>query len=106
MTGAAQTGASHPRHRLDPALVSPIRLSIMVGLAEVTEAEAKVIAGLVEISLSTMSNHMSALADAGYVTVRKGYVGQRPCTWLSLTPTGRTQLSTHLDALRAIASHG
>jgi DNA-binding MarR family transcriptional regulator len=75
----------------------------MVGLAEVTEAEAKVIADVVEISLSTMSNQMSALAQAGYVTIRKGYVGKRPRTWLALTPTGRQRLATHLDALREIA---
>ncbi|MET9074734.1 transcriptional regulator [Streptomyces sp. NPDC004232] len=27
---------------------------------------------------------------AGYLKVRKGYIGKRPRTWLSLTPMGRT----------------
>ena len=45
---------------------------------------------------------MSALEEVGYVTVRKGYVGKRPRTWLSLTETGREAFGAHVDALREI----
>ena len=43
------------------------------------------------------------MESAGYVVVKKGYIGKRPRTWLSLSPAGRRALVTHLDALRAIA---
>ena len=46
---------------------------------------------------------MSTLEQAGYVKVRKGYVGKRPRTWLSLTRNGRTAYTGHLAALREIA---
>jgi DNA-binding MarR family transcriptional regulator len=75
----------------------------MVALAEVDEAEAKTLAEIVEISLSTMSNQMTALTEAQFITVRKGYVGRRPRTWLSVSALGRRRLATHLDALRLIA---
>ena len=57
----------------------------------------------VEVSDSVLSKQAAQLEAAGYVKIRKGYVGKRPRTWLSLTPTGRTAYTGHLEALRAIA---
>jgi DNA-binding MarR family transcriptional regulator len=101
--GRPLTNAKHPRHRLDPIVHFPIRLSIMAALAEVAEAEFGAIAGMVEINAVTLSKQMTVLEGAGYVTIRKGYVGRRPRTWLSLTSKGRNALATHLGALREIA---
>ncbi|WP_079161846.1 transcriptional regulator [Streptomyces fodineus] len=39
-----------------------------------------------------------------YVKVRKGYIGRRPRTWLSLTALGRAALSAHLSALQDLAA--
>ncbi|EGJ78797.1 hypothetical protein STTU_6008 [Streptomyces sp. Tu6071] len=50
-----------------------------------------------------MSRIATALAEAGYVRVRKGYAGRRPRTWLSLTAEGRRALAAHLEGLRALA---
>ena len=50
-----------------------------------------------------LSKQVSTLEQAGYVRVRKGYVGKRPRTWLSLTRDGRTAYTGHLAALREIA---
>lgn len=96
------TDSAHPRHRLDPLFHFPIRLSILAVLAEVEEAEFRFVAETVEISAVTMSKQASILEEAGVVHVRKGYVGRRPRTWLSLTPAGRDRLKAHLDALRSI----
>jgi DNA-binding MarR family transcriptional regulator len=93
----------HPRHRLDPLIHFPIRLSMMACLAEVIEAEFGFVMETVEINAATCSKQVTALEAAGYVAVRKGYVGRRPRTWLSLTPAGRAALADHLAALRAIA---
>jgi DNA-binding MarR family transcriptional regulator len=82
---------------------SPVRLSIMAALAEVTEAEFSAITALVEISAATLSKQMTVLEEANYVGVRKGYIGRRPRTWLFLTATGREALAAHLAALREIA---
>jgi DNA-binding MarR family transcriptional regulator len=78
-------------------------LSIMACLAEVAEAEFGFVMDTVEITAATCSKQVTILETAGYVQVRKGYVGRRPRTWLSLTPAGRAAFSAHLDALRAIA---
>jgi DNA-binding HxlR family transcriptional regulator len=96
-------GDRHPRHRLDPVIHFPLRLSIMACLAPVTEAEFGFVRNTVEISAATLSKQMTVLEEAGYVAVRKGYVGKRPRTWLALTGAGRASLAGHLAALRAIA---
>jgi DNA-binding MarR family transcriptional regulator len=103
VTGGTHPGGAHPRHRLDPVVHFPIRLSIMACLAEVAEAEFGFVKDTVEISAATLSKQVTVLEESGYLAVRKGYVGRRPRTWLSLTDAGRRALAGYLDALREIA---
>jgi DNA-binding MarR family transcriptional regulator len=81
----------------------PTRLSITAFLSGCLEAEFAAVRDHAQISDASVSRIISALQDAGYVKVRKGYVGKRPRTWLSLTPEGRTALAEHLAALQALA---
>ncbi|PLC10742.1 ArsR family transcriptional regulator [Kocuria flava] len=97
------TEGRHARHRLDELIHAPVRLSIVATLAQVDEAEFARVRDTVEISDSVLSKQATQLEAAGYVRIRKGYVGKRPRTWLSLTPAGRTAYTDHLEALRAIA---
>ena len=93
----------HARHRLDELIHAPVRLSIVAALAQVDEAEFARVRDTVEVSDSVLSKQATQLEAAGYVKIRKGHVGKRPRTWLSLTPAGRSAYTSHLDALRAIA---
>jgi DNA-binding MarR family transcriptional regulator len=93
----------HARHRLDEVIHAPVRFSIVAALDAVDEAEFARVRDVVEISDSALSKQAANLEGAGYVKVRKGYVGKRPRTWLSLTPQGRQAYRAHLEALRAIA---
>jgi DNA-binding MarR family transcriptional regulator len=112
VTGRAPAGAAaqehagpaeHPRHRLGEVIHQPVRFSIMAALAAATEAEFGFVRDAVEISDSTLSKQVTVLEQAGYVDVRKGYVGKRPRTWLRITPAGRSAFAEHLDTLRQIA---
>lgn len=96
----------HARHRLDEVIHSPVRFSIVAALASVDEAEFAAIRDAVEVSDSVLSKQVTTLEQAGYVKVRKGYVGKRPRTWLSLTRAGRSAFQAHLGALREIAGQG
>ena len=93
----------HARHRLDPLIHAPVRLSIIAALAAVDEAEFGHVRDAIEVTDSSLSKQATQLEAAGYVKIRKGYVGKRPRSWLSLTPAGRTAYTTHLQALRTIA---
>ncbi len=94
---------SHPRHELDDLLGHPVRFSIMALLAPAHKVEFGFVRDHVEVTDSILSKQMSALEQAGYVKVDKGFVGKRPRTWLSLTREGRRTFDRHLAALREIA---
>lgn len=100
----SSTDRHHARHNLDEAIHSPVRFSIVAALAGVDEAEFAHVRDTIEVSDSTLSKQSAQLESTGYVKIRKGYVGKRPRTWLSLTAAGRTAYARHLEALRTIAS--
>jgi len=95
--------STHARHRLDEVIHSPVRLSIVGALARVEQAEFGLVRDAIEVSDSVLSKQVALLEQAGYVKVKKGYVGKRPRTWLSLTRQGFAALEEHKAALRAIA---
>ena len=64
----------------------PVRYSIMALLAAADRAEFGFVRDHVEVSDSVLSKQMSALEDAAYVKVHKGYVENRPRSWLSSGP--------------------
>ncbi|WP_448810439.1 transcriptional regulator [Agromyces bauzanensis] len=95
--------ATHPRHRLDPLLQRPVPFSIVALLAAANEAEFAFVRDAIQLSDSALSKQAAALEAAGYLRVRKGYLGKVPRTWLSLTSPGRAAFAAHLDVLREIA---
>ncbi|MEJ3405625.1 transcriptional regulator [Rathayibacter sp. YIM 133350] len=99
---AASAERAHARHRLDPLLQRPIPFSIVAVLAASEEAEFAFVRDTVEISDPTLSKQAAALEDAGYIRIRKGYVGKFPRTWLSVTEAGRSAFAAHVAALREI----
>ncbi len=94
---------SHPRHELDDLLAHPVRFSILALLAAAIKVEFSFVRDQVEVSDSVLSKQVSALEQAGYIKVHKGFVGKWPRTWLSITKDGRRTFERHLAALREIA---
>lgn len=92
----------HPRHGLDDALLTPVRLSLMAALPGDDELDFATLRDLLEVDDSALSKGITHLERAGYVRVTKGYNGTRPRTWVSSTPAGRSALAGHVAALRAI----
>jgi DNA-binding MarR family transcriptional regulator len=87
---------------LDPLLVAPARLTLMTMLTAVSEAEFSTLRDRLDVSDSVLSKHLSTLADAGYVTTRKGTRHGTRTTWVALTTAGRTALRGHAAYLRAL----
>lgn len=87
---------------LDPLVHAPARLQLMTTLSAVSEAEFATLRGVLDVSDSVLSKHVSALAEAGYVRSRKGVHAGRRTTWVALTPTGSRALRGHVAALRAL----
>ncbi|RKR91052.1 winged helix DNA-binding protein [Micromonospora pisi] len=88
----------------NPIIHTTTRLAIMATLAAVEEMDFSTVRDAAEVSDSVLSKQAAALESAGYLSIRKGHVGRRPRTWLSLTPGGRTALRSHTAALQRILS--
>ncbi|GAT69752.1 arsR family transcriptional regulator [Planomonospora sphaerica] len=90
--------------QLDPVIHAPVRLQIVALLAAADEAEFGFVRDQVGVSDSVLSKHASALEGAGYVEIRKGYIGKRPRTWLKLSLQGRRAYTLHVAALQTIVA--
>ncbi|MER0483357.1 transcriptional regulator [Streptomyces sp. Edi2] len=98
------TAGAPPGTVLDAVLHNPTRLAVAAFLSECAEAEFAVVRDHCQVSDSVMSKAASALEDAGYVEIRKGHVGKRSRTWLSLTSVGQGALARHVTALQEIVA--
>jgi DNA-binding transcriptional ArsR family regulator len=56
------------------------------------------------LSDSALSNQLSVLEGAGYVTIRKSFVGKWPRTSVSLSKQGRNAFKGHVTALQQIVA--
>lgn len=113
MSGNDMSGTSgtNPERRApsllpDEAFATLPKLKLAAFLAGCGEAEFATVAETCAIGAPTLSKAAVALEETGYVKVRKGHVGRRPRTWLSLTAKGRKAFETHLAALAGLTAQG
>ncbi|GGO25865.1 MarR family transcriptional regulator [Microbispora rosea subsp. aerata] len=91
---------------LDPVIHAPARLRIVSLLAAVEEAEFGFVRDTAGVSDSVPSKHGSALESAGYVAVRKGYVGKRLKTWFKPTGKGWSAFTAYVENPQRIVAPG
>lgn len=90
--------------RFDELIHAPTRLAIIALLAAAEDADFKFIRDSVGMSDSALSKQLSILEEAGYVQIRKGFMGKRPRTSAKLTTVGRAAFEQHVAALQEIVS--
>jgi DNA-binding MarR family transcriptional regulator len=88
----------------DAVIHPPTRLQIMAVLTNVQEVEFAALRDLTKVSDSVLSKHLSALAEPGYVKLRKAAANGRQRTWASVTRTGRAAFEQHVAALQALVA--
>jgi DNA-binding transcriptional ArsR family regulator len=84
----------------DELIHAPTRLSIVSLLAASEWADFKFIRDSLGLSDSALSKQLTTLEEAGYVEIRKGFVGKRPRTSARLTRVGRAAFELHVAALQ------
>lgn len=95
---------THPLHRLNPAFQTPVRFSLMASLGSATEADFATLRELLDVGDSQLSKAIAHLEGEGYLLVTKGYVANRPRTWVAASKTGTKAFADHVAALREIAA--
>ena len=56
------------------------------------------------LSDSALSKHPATLEEAGYIEIRRIFVGKRPRTSARLTATGRSPFEQHVAALQQMVA--
>ena len=90
--------------RFDELIHAPTRLSIVSLLAATEWAEFRFIRDTLDLSDSALSKQLTTLEEAGYVEIRKGFVGKRPRTSARLSRAGRAAFEDHVAALQEIVA--
>ncbi|MEV0733047.1 MULTISPECIES: transcriptional regulator [Polymorphospora] len=90
--------------RFDELIHAPTRLSIVSLLGATEWAEFRYVRDSVGLSDSALSKQLTTLEEAGYVQIRKAFVGKRAQTTVRLTPAGRAAFAGHVAALQEIVA--
>ncbi len=90
---------------LELLIHQPSRLHIMAALAALSVSEAIDFVNLkqlINLTDGNLSSHLSALEQAGYVSINKGFEGKKPKTRILITSKGREAFSTYVAELEII----
>lgn len=90
--------------RFDELIHAPTRLSLVSLLAAAEWAEFRYLREQLGLSDSALSKQLATLEQAGYVEVRKSFVGKRPRTSVKLSRRGRGAFDGHVAALQQIVA--
>ncbi|WBB66927.1 transcriptional regulator [Micromonospora sp. WMMD812] len=90
--------------RFDELIHAPTRLSLVSLLAATDWAEFRYLREQLGLSDSALSKQLATLEQAGYVEVRKSFVGKRPRTSVKLSRRGRAAFDGHVAALQQIVA--
>ena len=85
---------------LDPLLHSQLRLAVMSILMNVDEADFVYLKEKTEATAGNLSVQLDKLSAAGYITVEKGFVGNKTRTACRVTDLGREAFENYVAALR------
>lgn len=85
---------------LDPLLHSQLRLAVMSILMNVEEADFVYLREKTESTAGNLSVQLDKLANAGYITMEKGFVGKKTRTACRVTQTGRNAFEEYVETLK------
>ena len=84
----------------------PARYNVMALLYVVERADFLFVQNQTGLTPGNLSSHVSKLEAAGYIEVRKTFVGKFPKTSLRLTPTGRAAFDAYRAKMSVVFSPG
>lgn len=86
---------------LDPLLHSQLRLAVISILMSVDEADFVYLKEKTEATAGNLSVQIDKLSNAGYIQVKKKFVGKKTRTSCRITEQGREAFEKYVDALRS-----
>lgn len=91
-----------PILQLDRVIHERVRLAVMAMLAANPDLSFTELRDSLHLTDGNLTSHIRTLQESGYIAVTKAYQDARPLTTLSLTETGRTAFTAHINLLESI----
>lgn len=87
--------------KLDPLLHSELRLAVMSVLVNLEEADFVYLREATGATAGNLSVQIDKLTAAEYITVEKGYKGNKPQTLCKITSIGLKAFEDYVEALKS-----
>lgn len=85
---------------LNPIIHSQLRLAIMTLLLSVEKADFTYLKEQTNATAGNISVQLDKLSSAGYIEIRKEFVGKKTRTSCKLTEVGRRALDEYVETLK------
>jgi len=85
---------------IDKLIHEPARLNIMAHLYVIESADFLFIMRQTGLTFGNLSSHLKKLEDAGYVNIKKEFLGKKPHTMLKLTYEGRRAFESYKNKMK------
>ena len=102
MTNKEPSNDSQPQVDIDKLIHEPARLKILAQLYVVESTDFLYIMRQTGLTQGNVSGHLSKLEQAKYVEIKKGYLGKRPQTIISLSTKGRKAFKKYVQDMRQV----
>lgn len=91
-----------PAMHLDDVVHQRVRLGLLAILHEARTADFPYLKSALHVTDGNLGQHLEILERHKLITIRKGYQGRRPRTWISITRAGDAALKAEVEALRTL----
>lgn len=95
---------ANPLNEIDTVVHEPARLNIMAQLYVLESADFLFLMRQTGLTFGNLSSHLSKLEAAGYVIVKKEFLGKKPHTMLRLTEKGRVAFRRYMQSMKQLFS--
>jgi DNA-binding HxlR family transcriptional regulator len=97
-------GEDNPFTDIDTLIHEPARLNIMAQLYVLESADFLFLMRQTGLTFGNLSSHLSKLEAAGYVNVKKEFLGKKPHTMLCLSEKGRVAFRKYMQRMKQVFS--
>ena len=102
MTEPIRNDKQNDINEIDRIVHEPARYLIMAYLHVVESSDFLFLKNQTGLTQGNLSSHLAKLETAGYVEIKKEFIGKRPHTMLNLTSKGRQAFETYRSEMQEI----
>lgn len=91
-----------PIPELNPIVHGQLRLAVLSLLSAVDQADFRWLRDKTRATDGNLGANLSKLEQAGYISVNKSFIGNKPNSLYRLTPAGRKALAEYVRSLKKL----